>query len=148
MLRQEVCMWKTGMKIRYNITLLENWARQMKMVSFMYIHNVELNFKHIIRLYFILQGTETVMPLTPLIQVCSLLQLRKTEEDVPNICEQCTCLTTAQVLKIIKSYSLDDSENPIKPAFIEKLTIELNKRRNEVRFYLYELYHSRYITKN
>lgn len=32
MLRHELCMWKTGMKIRYNITCLEDWARKMKMV--------------------------------------------------------------------------------------------------------------------
>lgn len=33
MLRQELCMWKTGMKIRYNVSCLEEWARKMKMVS-------------------------------------------------------------------------------------------------------------------
>lgn len=33
MLRQELCMWKTGMKIRYNVGCLEDWARLMKMVS-------------------------------------------------------------------------------------------------------------------
>lgn len=33
MLRQELCMWKTGMKIRYNVSCLEDWARKMKMVS-------------------------------------------------------------------------------------------------------------------
>lgn len=33
MLRQELCMWKTGMKIRYNISCLEDWARKMKLVS-------------------------------------------------------------------------------------------------------------------
>lgn len=32
MLRHELCQWKTGMKIRYNISCLEDWARQMKMV--------------------------------------------------------------------------------------------------------------------
>lgn len=32
MLRQELCMWKTGMRIRYNISVLEDWARKMKMV--------------------------------------------------------------------------------------------------------------------
>lgn len=33
MLRQEICMWNTGMRIRYNISLLEDWNRKMKMVS-------------------------------------------------------------------------------------------------------------------
>lgn len=32
MLRQELCMWKTGMKIRYNVSCLEDWARKKKMV--------------------------------------------------------------------------------------------------------------------
>lgn len=32
MLRRELCMWKTGMRIRYNISCLEEWARKMKMV--------------------------------------------------------------------------------------------------------------------
>lgn len=34
MLRQEFCMWKTGMKIRYNVSCLEDFARQKKMVGF------------------------------------------------------------------------------------------------------------------
>lgn len=33
MLRQELCIWKTGMQIRYNVGCLEDWARKMKMVS-------------------------------------------------------------------------------------------------------------------
>lgn len=33
MLRQEMCMWDTGMKIRYNISVIEDWNRSMKMVS-------------------------------------------------------------------------------------------------------------------
>lgn len=33
MLRQELCMWKTGMKIRYNVGCLVEWARKMKMVN-------------------------------------------------------------------------------------------------------------------
>lgn len=34
--------------------------------------------------------------------------------------------------KIIKSYTLDDCENPIKPIFIEKLTQKLNERQTHV----------------
>lgn len=34
MLRQELCMWKTGMKIRYNVSCLEDWIRKKKMVKF------------------------------------------------------------------------------------------------------------------
>lgn len=50
-----------------------------------------------------------------------------------SILELCTSLSTAQVLKIIKSYTLDDCENAIKPVFIEMLTVELNKRTSNVR---------------
>lgn len=32
MLRQELCMWKTGMKIRYNVSCLEEWIRKKHMV--------------------------------------------------------------------------------------------------------------------
>lgn len=32
MLRQELCIWKTGMKIRYNVSCVEEWARKMNMV--------------------------------------------------------------------------------------------------------------------
>lgn len=35
--------------------------------------------------------------------------------------------------QILKSYTLDDCEAPIKPAFIEKLTVKLNERSNKVR---------------
>ncbi|XP_055305869.1 unconventional myosin-Vb isoform X2 [Sitodiplosis mosellana] len=105
MLRRELCMWKTGMRIRYNISCLEEWARKMKM------------------------SNEITEPLTPLIQVASLLQARKeTDQDVQVILDICSTLSTAQVIKILKSYTLDDCEAPIKPAFIEKLTTKLNER--------------------
>lgn len=32
MLRGDICMWETGMKIRYNVTCLEDWVREKKMV--------------------------------------------------------------------------------------------------------------------
>lgn len=33
MLRQELSMWKTGMKIRYNVSCLEEWIRKKNMVA-------------------------------------------------------------------------------------------------------------------
>lgn len=33
MLRQELCNWKTGMQIRYNVSCLEEWVRKKNMVS-------------------------------------------------------------------------------------------------------------------
>lgn len=107
MLRGDLCMWKTGMKIRYNVSCLEGWVRTMAM------------------------DPDVVKPLEPLIQISRILQARKTEEDVQTLLELSTCLTTAQILKIIKSYTTDDCENEIKPIFIEKLTKQLNERSNQ-----------------
>lgn len=33
MLRQDLCTWKTGMKIRFNVGCLEQWIKQKKMVN-------------------------------------------------------------------------------------------------------------------
>lgn len=76
MLRGDLCMWKTGMKIRYNVGCLESWVRTMSM------------------------DPDVVKPLEPLIQISRILQARKTEEDVQTLLELSTCLTTAQILKV------------------------------------------------
>ncbi|XP_059615279.1 unconventional myosin-Va isoform X2 [Phlebotomus argentipes] len=104
MLRQELCTWATGMKMRYNVGCIETWVREKKLPK------------------------DILAPLKPLIQVTALLQSRKFEEDVETIYDLCPCLTSAQVLKIIKSYTADDLENPVTPVFIEKLTEKLHKR--------------------
>lgn len=80
MLRPELCMWKTGMKIRYNISCLEDWVREKKLSSIV------------------------LEPLLPLNQVSKLLQSRKSEEDVQTIYELCTSLSTPQVLKVSDFY--------------------------------------------
>lgn len=176
MLRRELCMWKTGMRIRYNISCLEEWARKMKMVCSRTIWMESLQWYTFdsffsLSLFRIPQSNEITEPLTPLIQVASLLQARKeTDQDVIVILDICSTLSTAQVIKvstwiwvsnygvylqnltfdtlnwfayfwfesvfssqILKSYTLDDCEAPIKPAFIEKLTVKLNERPNKVR---------------
>lgn len=69
-----------------------------------------------------------LQPLAPLNQVSQLLQSRKSEEDVQTICDLCTSLNTAQVLKVMKSYKLDDYESEITNVFLEKLTQKLNAR--------------------
>ncbi|XP_035794434.1 unconventional myosin-Va-like isoform X3 [Anopheles albimanus] len=107
MVRGDLCMWKTGMKLRYNVSCLENWVRSLKM------------------------SPDVMKPFLPLNQISSILQARKTEEDVHTVLELSTSLSTAQVLKIIKSYKADDCENAIKPAFIERLTQQLNLRSEQ-----------------
>jgi len=67
--------------------------------------------------------------LAPLNQVSQLLQSRKSEQDVQTICDLCTSLSTAQVLKVMKSYKLDDYESEITNVFLEKLTEKLNARQ-------------------
>ncbi|XP_005184334.1 unconventional myosin-Va isoform X3 [Musca domestica] len=104
MLRGDICMWETGMIIRYNLGHIEDWVRDKKMPN------------------------EVLTPLAPLKQVSQLLQSRKSENDVQSICELSTHLNTAQVLKIMKSYKLDDYENEITNKFLEKLTEKLNAR--------------------
>ena len=48
-----------------------------------------------------LQSNEITEPLTPLIQVASLLQARKeTDQDVTVILDICSTLSTAQVIKV------------------------------------------------
>ncbi|XP_075169246.1 dilute class unconventional myosin isoform X2 [Haematobia irritans] len=104
MLRGDVCMWETGMVIRYNLGHIEEWVRDKKM------------------------SNDVLTPLAPLNQVSQLLQSRKSENDVQSICDLSTNLNTAQVLKIMKSYKLDDYESEITNKFIEKLTEKLNER--------------------
>lgn len=76
MLRGDLCMWKTGMKLRYNMGCLDDWVRKMKM------------------------GPDVMKPFLPLNQISSILQARKTEEDVHTLLELSTALSTAQVLKV------------------------------------------------
>ncbi|XP_023162899.2 unconventional myosin-Va isoform X1 [Drosophila hydei] len=105
MLRGDICMWETGMIIRYNLGCIEDWVRDKKM------------------------SNDVLAPLAPLNQVSQLLQSRKSEEDVQTICDLCTSLNTAQVLKVMKSYKLDDYESEITNVFLDKLTQILNERK-------------------
>ncbi|XP_034479996.1 unconventional myosin-Vb isoform X1 [Drosophila innubila] len=105
MLRGDICMWETGMIIRYNLGCIEDWVRDKKM------------------------SNDVLSPLAPLNQVSQLLQSRKSEEDVQTICDLCTSLNTAQVLKVMKSYKLDDYESEITNVFLDKLTQKLNARQ-------------------
>lgn len=77
MLRPETFTWKSGMRIRYNVSLLEAWVRDNKM------------------------SKDVIGMLQPLIEVAQVLQARKVEEeDVNTLYELCTHLTAGQVLKV------------------------------------------------
>lgn len=90
-----------------------------------------MNFSSTVAL---LQSTEIFEPLTPLVQVSGLLQSRKTKQDVQSIVELCSTLSTAQVMKILKSYREDDYEAAMELEFIEKLMAKLNERTTMVIF--------------
>lgn len=67
-----------------------------------------------------------ITPSASLTEAALLMQSRKSDADVDNICEICPSLTSTQILKLIKSYTSDDCEDSISPTFIDKLTKKLN----------------------
>lgn len=108
MLRRDLCTWKTGMKLKFNVGCLESWVKKKKM-------------------------PETVIqPSAPLTEAALLMQSRKSDADVESITEICPSLTGAQVLKLIKSYTSDDCEDAISPSFIEKLSKKLREKNDSV----------------
>lgn len=62
------------MQIRYNLSHLEQWTRDVK-----------------------LQDPCIIETLAPIIQAAQLLQARKTDEDVQSVCDMCDRLTVHQV---------------------------------------------------
>ncbi|KAG5676919.1 hypothetical protein PVAND_006716 [Polypedilum vanderplanki] len=103
MLRRDLCTWKTGMKLKFNLSCLETWVKKQKM------------------------SDSIISPSSPLTEAALLLQSRKTDADVDSICEICPSLTSAQILKLVKSYTPDDCEDTISPTFIEKLSVKLKE---------------------
>ncbi|CRL02752.1 CLUMA_CG015744, isoform B [Clunio marinus] len=102
MLRSDLCTWKTGMKLRFNVGCLESWVKQKKMPK------------------------TVISPSMSLTEAALLMQSRKSDADVDSIVEICPSLMPSQIMKLIKSYSLDDCEDPISSKFIEKLSKKLN----------------------
>lgn len=83
MLRPEICMWKTGMRIRYNVSCLEGWIRETQL------------------------SKDVVKPLLPLNEVAQVLQARKLkDEDIESLCELCPHLTAGQVLKVSAKFNI------------------------------------------
>ena len=110
LLRKEMCHWSKGIQIRYNISHLEQWVRDQ------HIHG---------------QDTSTSISdtLQPIIQAAQLLQARKMDDDVANICTMCSRLTSAQIIKILNLYTpADELEERVPMTFIRKVQEELQKR--------------------
>lgn len=72
------------------------------------------------------QPETIVSPASSLTEAALLMQSRKSDADVDSIVEICPTLTPSQILKLLKSYTNDDCEDPISQNFIETLSKKLN----------------------
>ncbi|XP_039989596.1 unconventional myosin-Va-like [Xiphias gladius] len=83
LLRKDMCSWSKGLQIRYNVWQLEEWLTERELAD--------------------CGAKET---LEPLVQAAQLLQIKKkTEADAQAICNMCTALTTAQIVKVLTLYT-------------------------------------------
>ncbi|KAG8012720.1 Unconventional myosin-Va, partial [Nibea albiflora] len=83
LLRKDMCSWSKGLQIRYNVWQLEEWLAERELAD--------------------CGAKET---LEPLVQAAQLLQIKKkTEADAQAICNMCTALTTAQIVKVLTLYT-------------------------------------------
>lgn len=113
LLRKEMCHWSKGIQIRYNISHLEQWVRDQ------HIHGQDT------------MSASIADTLQPIIQAAQLLQARKSDDDVTNICVMCSRLTSAQIIKILNLYTpADELEDRIPISFIRKVQEELQKRND------------------
>ncbi|XP_043795011.1 unconventional myosin-Va isoform X1 [Apis laboriosa] len=104
LLRNELCHWTKGMQIRYNLSHLEQWARDRRLEP----------------------ASEA---LQPIVQAAQLLQARKTDDDVNSVCEMCNKLTANQIVKILNLYTpADDFETRVPVSFIKKVQAKLSER--------------------
>jgi myosin-5 len=59
----------------------------------------------------------------------SLLQARKSDDDVNQICEMCDKLKVSQIVKILNLYTpADEYEERVTPAFVRKIQAKLSHR--------------------
>ncbi|XP_042231898.1 unconventional myosin-Va-like isoform X3 [Homarus americanus] len=106
LLRKDMCHWSKGMQIRYNLSHLEQWTRDMR------LHESGV--------------TDT---LAPIIQAAQLLQARKTDDDVHSICDMCDKLSVSQIIKILNLYTpADEFEERVPITFIHKIQAKLQER--------------------
>nr|KAI8752401.1 unconventional myosin-Va-like [Biomphalaria glabrata] len=109
LLRKDMCNWSKGMQIRYNLSHLEQWLRDNNLHEF---------------------GAQAA--LEPIIQASQLLQARKTDSDVDSVCDMCSKLTTAQIVKILNIYTpVDEFEERVPVAFIRKIQSKLKEREEQ-----------------
>ncbi|XP_059173032.1 unconventional myosin-Va-like [Physella acuta] len=109
LLRKDMCNWSKGMQIRYNLSHLEQWLRDNNLHEF-----------------------GALGALDPIIQASQLLQARKTDSDVDSVCDMCSKLTNAQIVKILNIYTpVDEFEERVPIAFIRKIQAKLKQREEQ-----------------
>ncbi|XP_030586984.1 unconventional myosin-Va-like [Archocentrus centrarchus] len=107
LLRKDMCSWGKGLQIRYNVWQLEEWLAERELADC---------------------GAKAT--LEPLIQAAQLLQIKKkTEADARAICDMCTALTTAQIVKVLTLYTpVIEFEERVSPTFITTIKNLLKDR--------------------
>ncbi|XP_070827541.1 unconventional myosin-Va-like [Chaetodon trifascialis] len=107
LLRKDMCSWSKGLQIRYNVWQLEEWLTERELAD--------------------CGAKET---LEPLIQAAQLLQIKKkTDADAQAICNMCTALTTAQIVKVLTLYTpVIEFEERVSTAFIATIKNLLKDR--------------------
>ncbi|XP_041794286.1 unconventional myosin-Va-like isoform X2 [Chelmon rostratus] len=107
LLRKDMCSWSKGLQIRYNVWQLEEWLTERELAD--------------------CGAKET---LEPLIQAAQLLQIKKkTEADAQAICNMCTALTTAQIVKVLTLYTpVIEFEERVSTSFITTIKNLLKDR--------------------
>ncbi|XP_013869025.1 unconventional myosin-Va [Austrofundulus limnaeus] len=108
LLRKDMCSWSKGLQIRYNVWQLEEWLMERELTD--------------------CGAKET---LEPLVQAAQLLQIKKkTEADAQSICNMCTALTTAQIVKILTLYTpVIEFEERVSTTFITIIRSLLKDRK-------------------
>ncbi|XP_069384282.1 unconventional myosin-Va-like isoform X1 [Paralichthys olivaceus] len=107
LLRKDMCSWSKGLQIRYNVWQLEEWLTERELAD--------------------CGAKET---LEPLVQAAQLLQIKKkTEADAQAICNMCTALTTAQIIKVLTLYTpVIEFEERVSTTFITTIKNILKDR--------------------
>ncbi|XP_049955345.1 unconventional myosin-Va-like [Schistocerca serialis cubense] len=102
LLRKDLCHWSKGMQIRYNLSHLEQWCRDMR-----------------------LQYTDVPTTLQPIIQAAHLLQARKLDEDVQHVCNMCDKLSMLQATLLMDTKFMFPLRFPFNPSKIKLEDIEV-----------------------
>nr|XP_039265605.1 unconventional myosin-Va-like isoform X2 [Styela clava] len=111
LLRKELCNWSKAMQIRYNVSQLEDWIRKSGLNE---------------------AGLRDM--LEPLVQASQLLQVKKqSEQDALEICEMCSRLTPAQIVKLLNMITpTNDYEERVPVKFIKTVQGKLKQQRPDM----------------